>query len=552
MSATPNGISRIDLICCGGSWPWPHGEAFSVPRDVAALAAFEPNPAAEFLLFWDAELGPPSPAKVAALIEEPGDLWHAGLALGQGGRPALLDAVHPTWMLQRDPPTEEVASSWRLSLRATLMRAEVFRLGRPDPNFRTLAGAALELGHRYLAAGVLLRHHPELVPSASRSAEEPLPLFDQWLFLRRRCGAFWTGWAGARAWVSGRLRWSELRLWRTRELPSPAPPPPSQRTSPAPRVAGLVCARRQAPGRPLQISVLIPTLDRYPYLERLLEQLRHQKLAPLEILLIDQTPSARRRRDWPRDFPDLPIRYFEQEKAGQCSSRNLGLLAARGEAVLFLDDDDEIGPDLLALHDLALRRAGADASCGVADEVGQDPLPPEFQTRRLSDVFPTNNSLVRRSALERSGLFDLAFEKGARADADLGQRLYLSGALLVLDPEIRVLHHHAPAGGLRRHGARRMTYGASRRQLLARHLPSTSEIYLARRHFTAIQAREAMWLRVGGTFVVRGGLAKKLAKIVWATLVLPHTLWVLGRRWREATRWLAEYPQIPTLPGNAP
>ena len=80
-------------------------------------------------------------------------------------------------------------------------------------------------------------------------------------------------------------------------------------------------------------------------------------------------------------------------------------------------------------------------------------LPDAFTLRRASDVFPTNNTMLRKSALRLSGLFDLAYEHGPRADGDLGMRLYLSGARMLLDPEIRVLHHHAPSGGLRTHKA---------------------------------------------------------------------------------------------------
>ncbi len=149
--------------------------------------------------------------------------------------------------------------------------------------------------------------------------------------------------------------------------------------------------------------------------------------------------------------------------------------------------------------------------------------------------------------LHRSGLFDLAFEKGARADADLGHRLYLAGALLVLDPGIRVLHHHAPAGGLRQHGARKATFAASRRRLFARHLPEPTEIYLMLRYFSPRQVAEALRQRAAGTFAVRGGSLRRLLRAVWALLLLPHTWHHVARSRRRAKAMLGEYPRIPHL-----
>jgi glycosyltransferase involved in cell wall biosynthesis len=296
-----------------------------------------------------------------------------------------------------------------------------------------------------------------------------------------------------------------------------------------------------------RVSVLIPTLDRYEYLRNLLKQLRDQTIAPLEIIVVDQTAKERRDARLAGEFDDLPLKIMYLDQPGQCSSRNAGLFAAEGDYILFIDDDDEVPPTLIEKHLENLRRFEADASSGVADEVGAGPLPETFTRIRTSDVFPTNNSLVRKDVLRRSGLFDLAYERGQRADGDLGMRLYLSGALMVLNPEISVLHHHAPSGGLRAHKARVVTYASSRRRLTHRHLVSPTEIYLAMRYFSARQLREELWLRTLGTFIIRGSKLKQVMKFIVSLLYLPDTLWKTRERYRQADSMRQKFPQIPRL-----
>jgi glycosyltransferase involved in cell wall biosynthesis len=383
-----------------------------------------------------------------------------------------------------------------------------------------------------------MRHVPALLGGDPPGSAPEIPLEDELRFLYNRFGAKWTRWAVFRSAWSGRrpARESLAILGRLRRTPRPAPPPPYREGSPA----GV------APPKPRgAVTVLIPTVDRYPYLDTLLDQLRRQTVRPLEIVIVDQTPLDRRRPDLAERFPDLPIRLLHLDQAGQCSSRNAGIAKAEGEFLIFLDDDDEVPPDLIEKHLAALERFGNDVSCGVADEDGTGPLPEAFRRLRASDVFPTNNSLIRTSALSGSGLFDLAYERGARADADIGMRLYLAGELMVLNPEIRVLHRHAPSGGLRTHGARVITYASSRARLLHRHLPTVTEIYKARRYFSPRQVEEQFWISALGTFSSRGSRLRRIAKAGFALLLLPHSLWTMRKRGKVVDAMLREYPRIP-------
>jgi len=543
---------RIDLIWLAHDEPpptWALGEVWAVApapgpvRDIMQRLVTRSDAAA--FLFWSGQLGAPDAEAIAGVYTQPGNLWHAGLRLGMGGQPGLMDFVRPTWMFNCDPDPTIEATSWRLSLDACLIQRDVLdQMGGVSAGFHTLAGAALELGHRYITQGVLTRHVPQMVPASAERRSQPvaLPFADELRFALMRFGRSWAMWALARAILSGYVMPNAaLSAWREvyRGAASPVPTIFNGAGEP-PALAGATAA----------VSVIIPTIDRYPYLQTLLGQLGEQTTATAEIIVVDQTPAARRDAGLYAAFSGLPLRVIYQEQAGQCTSRNRAIRESTGDYILFLDDDDEIPPDLIEKHLNNLNRHRVDVSCGAADEVGAGPLPAHFTYRRASDVFPTNNSLIRRDILCDSGLFDLAYNTGQRADGDLGMRVYLSGKAAIYNPDIRVLHHHAPRGGLRTHKARVITYASSRQKLTHRHLPSVSEIYLMKRYFTPRQVRESLWLRVFGTFAIRGGLFRKLLKVLISTVCLPHTLYEVRKRVKAAGRMLQEYPQIPTLLGD--
>ena len=533
-------MTTIDLFAHGSDLgdmtPWTLGAVVPIARvspgvlaDTvgAHLAAHRPDA----LLFWDTRLGPPPDP--STLLDQPDDVWHAGLLLGTGGQPSSIDLVAPTWMLNADPPADRPATSWRLSLAACLVRTEVVRrLGFVDPAFTSTTGAGLELGHRWVSHGAFCRHEPALLEAArSRPPLDAVDAADQQRFIHRRFGLSWALYATVRS----RRRGAGLRRLRAVREEPVTPVAVLSRATPTPSDDGS------------RVSVVIPTFDRYPWLSTVLDHLAAQTVVPHEVLVVDQTP-LERRRDVAAEAPaGLPLRVLTSEVAGQCTARNIALDAATGDLLLFLDDDDELPPDLLARHLARLAQTRADANCGIAIEPGEDDLDPAFRRLRQSDVFPTNNTLLRRDALAASGLFDLAFDRGERADHDLGMRLYLSGSRLVLDPEAEVLHHHAPSGGLRAHAARVSTYRASRHSLTARQTLAPTELYLWRRYYRPDQVREATRLRLLGTFSRRGGPGVRALRVLVQLALLRDTRRQLATAAARADDLARDHPTIPPL-----
>ncbi len=488
------------------------------------------------LLFWDSQLPFPNPAIISSFESMRGDVWHAGLRLGLAGQPSVIHSVESMWMLNCDPDSTIDSTSWRLSLRAALIPSGVLRkFDFIRPEFESLEAASLELGHRMISNGVLVRHAPELIPENFEIPKSEISLEDQVKFLAARYGSFWVRWAIFRSILNGKTNLGTgLRALRKKSVSN-------QKSSPY--RAKVTEAEPATFGR--NVSIVIPTLDRYPYLHKLLSQLRNQTVKPIEILVIDQTAKERRDLSIASEFADLPLQVFYRDQPGQCSSRNAALQIATGEYILFLDDDSEVPENLIENHLKSLQFFRADASSGVAEEAGAGPIPENFRLIRASDVFPTNNTMIHNSVLQQSGLFDLAYERGQRADGDLGMRVYLSGALMVLNPEIQIYHHHAPQGGLRAHKARKITYASSRNNLLVRHLPSVTEVYLAQRYFSPEVLKEMLWLRAVGTFRCKGNIFKKALKSIIAGVLLPDTVWKMKKTVTKAKALHDQFPQIP-------
>lgn len=535
----------IDLLVIGseaGTIAWSEGSVIrcdATPRSLrAALQAWLLDTTAEALWLRDPRLGAPDVARTRALLAGRGDVWHAGLALNTAGQPGLIDFVAPNWMFNCDPAPDREATSWRVTEAACLVRTHVFRtLGLPCDDFETLAGAMLEWAHRSIMRGALMRYVPGLIDGAI--APPPMTIDDEVRLVAYRYGRTWARWASMRAGLSGYASASALvRAWTKIPGARPYTEPPPLRPQRSLGVPDLAKAR---------VTVLIPTLDRYRYLHVVLDNLRAQSVRPFEIIVVDQTALDRRDTTIAATYPDLPLRVMYQDEPGQCASRNAGLAVSSGDYILFIDDDDELTPTLIEEHLVNLYRYGADVSSGVATEVGTEPLEPARRFVRASDVFPTNNTLVRREVLHRSGLFDLAFNRAPRADGELGMRVYLSGAFMVLDQGLAVMHHRASEGGLRAHRARVITYRSSREALTQRHLPHISEIYLVSRYFTPRQQREMLWLRTFGTFSGRGSPSRRLVKAIVGGLMFPDTLKQTRERRRKADEWLQVFPQIAHL-----
>ncbi len=103
----------------------------------------------------------------------------------------------------------------------------------------------------------------------------------------------------------------------------------------------------------MKLSVIIPVYNVSDYIVPCLESLRYQTLQDIEILLVDdhgQDDSVRKAEDYIMRTEATNIRILSTpENAGPGVARNVGIAAAQGEYIGFIDSDDFILPNMFEL-----------------------------------------------------------------------------------------------------------------------------------------------------------------------------------------------------------
>jgi len=99
-----------------------------------------------------------------------------------------------------------------------------------------------------------------------------------------------------------------------------------------------------------KISIVTPTFQRPDEVRAFLANVRLQSFQPFEIVIVDGLTETRSEtgevvEEIKKDYP-IPINYIRQP-GGTAIQRNVGIEAARGELIAFIDDDVRLDPDFL-------------------------------------------------------------------------------------------------------------------------------------------------------------------------------------------------------------
>ncbi len=129
------------------------------------------------------------------------------------------------------------------------------------------------------------------------------------------------------------------------------------------------------------ISIVIPTHNRYDYLKMAVDSALSQTLPPHEIIIVDDCSDPNVKEKINDRWADNPLirLQFLSAKSGVSRARNIGKELSSGDFLLFLDDDDMLLPDMLekSLEEM-----------GDADVVG-------CRTRMISDDAGLSKSKIK-------------------------------------------------------------------------------------------------------------------------------------------------------------
>lgn len=111
------------------------------------------------------------------------------------------------------------------------------------------------------------------------------------------------------------------------------------------------------------ISIIVPVYKAEAVLPKCVESVLAQTFQDWELLLIDDgSPDGSGGLCDRYAAGDGRVRVFHKPNGGVSSARNLGMQAAAGEHILFVDADDWIAPELCATLLDALRSGQADTA----------------------------------------------------------------------------------------------------------------------------------------------------------------------------------------------
>lgn len=209
------------------------------------------------------------------------------------------------------------------------------------------------------------------------------------------------------------------------------------------------------------ISVILPTRNRLPLLQRAVASVLGQTHRELELIVVNDG-SGDGTREWLDAHDDARLRPLHRAGGqGAAAARNAGIALARGSWLAFQDDDDIWLLEKLEKQLAALAKAGTDTGWCLSGYLRMEPSGTRYigGTRLIAELdwrrgigeggpdwylISTPGWLVRRALIEQVGGFDERIRSWD--DWELGLRLWQATRLTVADEPLWVQDRLAGGG----------------------------------------------------------------------------------------------------------
>jgi glycosyltransferase involved in cell wall biosynthesis len=211
-----------------------------------------------------------------------------------------------------------------------------------------------------------------------------------------------------------------------------------------------------------KVSVVIPTKNRSALLGEAVERIESQTVSRehYEVIVIDNDSNDDTRTVLEQKAKTYRnFKFGVQEKPGAAATRNAGLRLARGDLILFIDDDVQAEPSLVEAHlDTHQKNPNASVIGAVSMPWGDtsDPFLRYLRDHRILNPYTPskgridfsyyhtcNVSTPTQMLMNVSG-FNENFDVYGMEDIELGYRLEKAGSRMVFAPDARAIHHRFP------------------------------------------------------------------------------------------------------------
>lgn len=203
----------------------------------------------------------------------------------------------------------------------------------------------------------------------------------------------------------------------------------------------------------IETSMIVATLGRSRELEALLRSLAAQGRNDFEIIVVDQNADDRLVPVLAGFAGSMTIEHLRTDKKGVCRARNLGAARARGQWLIFPDDDCWYPPDFFARADALKKTHPADFYSGRATNAQGHTIMGDFAAAAMpierATIWTTLIEwmlVVKKSAFDAAGGFDTAIGPGSGTPwgayeiQDLALKLLSAGRKGWYDPAF--IGHH--------------------------------------------------------------------------------------------------------------
>ncbi len=221
------------------------------------------------------------------------------------------------------------------------------------------------------------------------------------------------------------------------------------------------------------VSIVIPTYNREQILIQTLDNLLALEHKAIEIIVVDQ--SLEHQEDVNESLSKLDasekIHWLKLSQPSIPNAMNIGAISAKGDIILFVDDDIICRSELVLEHAKRYQDTSVHGVAGQVIQSWEQELAPEEGSYRSGhhhdpDAFMFNSAIgctvrrfigcnvsFRRIELLKIGGFDNNFAKVAyRYESESAERFVSSGYTLVFEPSASIHHLKEESGGTRSYG----------------------------------------------------------------------------------------------------